>query len=607
MAIVTVYNRDGTEYGTLDTNQYLFNNSLIGFKLTKLDVNIYPYVKINGVYYINDGGEFASKSRADNSAGLMDKTTSFLRKGENFLTTVTEFMKHSCTDEIKQVKVHEIYEYAKQFSVPGYKLNNILLNGWGYPQGKDSTPKLFHFKNAVFSPYDTNANIATHQFKMDAVDVKTPWVISNYFDVKGGVPIDSITYDDDGKCWYNHSSSGGQQEIILTENTKILMYYRCPAELKLESDPLHVNFTLKRSGMDDEGDATLSIPKQTVTFNVSTTSDPEYYILDLTDAIKKKKTIQFYTMNFFNMIKNKTIQTLDNSNSYFSLFSLLWKPVRYIFPSTPFTEIQKSNGSKPGGWVLTTGVDKKVTINQSEPSEINTFTIMKKDLYEDTITVETTNISSIDLSLFSDELSQQIQFLKIYYAKGLPCMPAYTTIYPTNYSSTITPVDYAVIDNYSTESFELGDTGPYYIKYGYVKGKNYATRTDIRCYYDQALYCGNDFNPERRHYAIVVWDLDRYPSKYFTNTHQCSVSVNNVVSGKVVTQTEQTLIAAREGDELKIEVLSSSAYSVSSVIEDTQKVGDNWKVTYKLTFNGGGPTNAPVTVNVKITCNRDLI
>ena len=31
MATVTVYNRDGTKYGTLDTSKYIFNNNLIGF------------------------------------------------------------------------------------------------------------------------------------------------------------------------------------------------------------------------------------------------------------------------------------------------------------------------------------------------------------------------------------------------------------------------------------------------------------------------------------------------------------------------------------------------------------------------------------------------
>ena len=29
MAVVTVYNRDGSVYGTLDTSQYVFNNNLL--------------------------------------------------------------------------------------------------------------------------------------------------------------------------------------------------------------------------------------------------------------------------------------------------------------------------------------------------------------------------------------------------------------------------------------------------------------------------------------------------------------------------------------------------------------------------------------------------
>lgn len=78
MAIVTVYNRDGTEYGVLDTKQYIFNNNLIGYEPVKLDTKIYPYVKTNGVYYKNDGEEFFSKGRSDNSAGLQSLNNAFV-------------------------------------------------------------------------------------------------------------------------------------------------------------------------------------------------------------------------------------------------------------------------------------------------------------------------------------------------------------------------------------------------------------------------------------------------------------------------------------------------------------------------------------------------
>lgn len=57
MAIRTVYNRDGSVYGELNTDDFLFNNNAIGSTPIKLDTKLYPYVKIDGVFYINDGGE----------------------------------------------------------------------------------------------------------------------------------------------------------------------------------------------------------------------------------------------------------------------------------------------------------------------------------------------------------------------------------------------------------------------------------------------------------------------------------------------------------------------------------------------------------------------
>lgn len=86
MAIVTVYNRDGTEYGTLDTKKYIFNNNLIGFEPVKLDTKIYPYVKINGQYYVNDGGEFFSKGRTDNSSGLTPLESTYFFKNDSILS-----------------------------------------------------------------------------------------------------------------------------------------------------------------------------------------------------------------------------------------------------------------------------------------------------------------------------------------------------------------------------------------------------------------------------------------------------------------------------------------------------------------------------------------
>ena len=57
MAIRTVYNRDGSIYGEIDTDGFIFNNDVIGPTPTKLDPKQYQYVKIDGEYYYNDGGE----------------------------------------------------------------------------------------------------------------------------------------------------------------------------------------------------------------------------------------------------------------------------------------------------------------------------------------------------------------------------------------------------------------------------------------------------------------------------------------------------------------------------------------------------------------------
>lgn len=142
MAIVTVYNRDGTEYGTLDTNQYLFNNSLIGFEPTKLDVNIYPYVKINGVYYINDGGEFASKGRADNSAGLMDIAYCYIEtiddeervplKELSFLKTVDKN-----SNNIGDIEIIGNNDFCATVTLKNYKANNRNLQSVGYKANQE--------------------------------------------------------------------------------------------------------------------------------------------------------------------------------------------------------------------------------------------------------------------------------------------------------------------------------------------------------------------------------------------------------------------------------------------------------------------------------------
>lgn len=129
MAIVKVYNLDGTEYGTLDTKQYIFNNNLIGFEPVKLDTKIYPYVKINGQYYVNDGGEFFSKGQVDNSAGLMKMDDAFQMEGvsPNYKIHIGEdAIYNDPTFYSTTLKATSWDCYAK---IPGYGVQNKALTG----------------------------------------------------------------------------------------------------------------------------------------------------------------------------------------------------------------------------------------------------------------------------------------------------------------------------------------------------------------------------------------------------------------------------------------------------------------------------------------------
>ena len=133
MATVKVYNRDGTEYGTLDTNQYLFNNSLIGFEPIKLNPDIYPYVKVNGIYYVNDGSEFYSRGRADNSAGLMNLATTYLDNGNSPLSSSKIYI----GEEIPELEDFTMFTYsiqgspsiAKKFSLRDYQIKGEHITG----------------------------------------------------------------------------------------------------------------------------------------------------------------------------------------------------------------------------------------------------------------------------------------------------------------------------------------------------------------------------------------------------------------------------------------------------------------------------------------------
>lgn len=144
MAIRTVYNRDGSVYGELNTDDFVVNNDAISSTPVILDTKIYPYVKINGVYYINDGQEWLTKSRSGNSGSMMRTTSTYQwTNGEllsdfdgvtidPILVSAIDNDKMNVSDTKSAIRDRRSYVGDKKLSylfgeyhtIPRYKINN---------------------------------------------------------------------------------------------------------------------------------------------------------------------------------------------------------------------------------------------------------------------------------------------------------------------------------------------------------------------------------------------------------------------------------------------------------------------------------------------------
>ena len=185
MAIKTVYNRDGSIYGELDTDKYLFNNTLIGSEPVKLDVELYPYVKVAGQYYKNDGEEWFTKSRANDSAGLMsiysayqdslggEYTNQPLSKAYVNLTTVAEGFDYSVKTDLESG--------GGLITLKDYLVNSKHIQGWAFTQNQKIQDKRAHqpYQTPTSQPLLPGSNGSNHYY-WDIVPHKPILVTTNF-------------------------------------------------------------------------------------------------------------------------------------------------------------------------------------------------------------------------------------------------------------------------------------------------------------------------------------------------------------------------------------------------------------------------------------------
>lgn len=146
MAIVTVYNRDGSVYGELDTNNYIFNNNVITFTPQKIDQTKYPYVKINGIYYINDGDEFYSLARTDNSAVLMSINNTYLYDDNSILESCLITLLPEGADATKP-NVEFLQTDLKKtgmISIKNYNINGKSIQGLCFDENQNTLSPYRH-------------------------------------------------------------------------------------------------------------------------------------------------------------------------------------------------------------------------------------------------------------------------------------------------------------------------------------------------------------------------------------------------------------------------------------------------------------------------------
>lgn len=461
----------------------------------------------------------------------MKRTNAFLDNSIDFLSNITDFMKYQNSDELAKIKVYEGYYDAKQYSVPLYKIQNQLLNGWGYPEKTDTDQKYTFSSNNVFSPYQYTKE--PHRFLFSSVDIKSPWFLSNYFG-KGGTEVDEgpVLQDsfkvENNILWYENKATGLKYEVVLKDSVKVIMYYREPGTMNYSSS-LKSNF-LCDVGIPS-GSASISLPQQTIKYSANISSYPKLKMYDLTNLIKNKSACTIFSNTFFQKINNGEINIIDKSDENYKIFHSLWRPVSYTFPTINITNIEKEINNGNSGWNLT--AINSASLDVSLPTgSINTYWVpadkdkssLSLDIkYYSNFSIWLRGSKSYDAHQFS--LSYGIASYIQYKGKSFPFysvyekQPSHTANASAgsgviNFSNKFSnvPVEKDVIGYSKTGTLEYKQGG------GSVDTQLYKVSIDgsfleglYACHYPQMHY-GN------HHYAIAVWDLDHIDkTKYQEN------------------------------------------------------------------------------------------
>ena len=130
MAIRTVYNRDGSVYGEFDTDLYVFSDDIDASESFTLNTT-YEFVKVDGVYYKNDGLPWTSKTRSARASGAI-KSTELFKDQDNDYMWVYQTEKNKPTSNLtfnSNISWSSDYNIGHISDVQGYYIKDKKIRG----------------------------------------------------------------------------------------------------------------------------------------------------------------------------------------------------------------------------------------------------------------------------------------------------------------------------------------------------------------------------------------------------------------------------------------------------------------------------------------------
>lgn len=447
----------------------------------------------------------------------------YLLSGNRFLNNVTDFMRNPIEDDVDKIVVHEGYYDWKHYSVPFYKINNVLLNAWGDPVSTKTSEKYCFKNHTIYSSY-SNENKKPDKFLFEKIVVKTPWVVSNYFGASYSSEIVNDYFTRKNNHYYHiNKSTNNQTEIILTENTKVLLYYRVPGTMSLESAPtLAADFSFD-AGIPSSS-ASIYFPKQTINMSLKVLSEPTYKIYDLTDAIRAQKTFTLFESSFNNLVNNNTIQLLNENSSNYNIFNRYWKPIKYIFPERELKLEKKTE--KPAHLTLSITAHKDFSLtgklNIDDYSGYWIPTEEDSSVTEIELTTSATALAELRGSrtgYYNFNAYGSVECYFYIHGKSMP-FSSFRSYKPSStfdfYGGSSSIIDFS--KGKLTET--LGNNYLYWSYSQTATWREGGGSVDTTTYNGQAsmqyfigYVAGDEAYARNDHYAIVVWDMDRFETK----------------------------------------------------------------------------------------------